>query len=153
MLNSGDNNIVKTRTGVMQWDHESQILFVDVDEGARETLEDAKRNSKLGAVITQNSNFAMLLDITKIGNIDADARHFYSANTKTKNLGIAMLTNSIVSQVLGNFFIGVNKPQMPIKLFTDKTKATHWLKQILSSNQNDSSPLSDANRKLDLVSN
>jgi hypothetical protein len=145
MLNLRDNNIVKTRTGVMQWDDESQILFVDVDEGARETLEDAKKNSKIGAVITQNSNFAMLLDITKIGNIDADARHFYSANTSTKNQGIALITNSVISQVLGNLFIGVNKPQMPIKLFSDKTKATHWLKQILSSKQNEFSPVSSAN--------
>ena len=129
------NNIVKTRTGVMQWDHESQILFVDVDTGARETLEDAKTNSKIGATITKNADFAMLLDIRKLESIDVEARNFYATNTETKNLGIAMLTNSVVSRVVGNFFVGLNKPQMPVKLFTDKARATVWLKQLIIDNK------------------
>ena len=130
----GDNSIVNTRTGVMQWDHESQILFVEMGEGARETLKDAKTNSKLGETITKNTDFAMLLDIRKLVSIDVEARHFYSANAETKNVGIAMLTNSVVSTVVGNFFMGLNKPQMPVRLFTNKVKATEWLQQLIADN-------------------
>jgi hypothetical protein len=134
MPNLGQNHTAKTRTGVMQWDQKSQILFVDVDDGARETLEDAINNSKTGATITQDTCFGMLIDISKIGNIDAGARNFYATNTETKNLGIAMLTNSVVSRVVGNFFVGLNKPRMPVRLFTDKTKAAAWLERLIVDN-------------------
>jgi len=134
MHKGGDNNIVKTRTGVLRWDQESKILFVDVDEGARETLKDAISNNKLAVEITQNTCFGMLIDITKIGNIDAEARNFYATNTNTKSLGVAMLTNSVISRVLGNFFIGINKPIRSVKLFADKVKATEWLQQLIADN-------------------
>ncbi len=38
-----------------------------------------------------------------------------------------LLIGSPVSRVIGNFFMGLNKPIYPTKLFTDPQKAIRWL--------------------------
>jgi len=30
--------------------------------------------------------------------------------------------------------MGLNKPQMPVRLFTNKVKATEWLQQLIADN-------------------
>ncbi|MDH5682649.1 MAG: hypothetical protein OEZ36_13750 [Spirochaetota bacterium] len=35
--------------------------------------------------------------------------------------------NSPISRVIGNFFLGLNRPLFPVKLFTEKNEASKWL--------------------------
>ncbi len=46
---------------------------------------------------------------------------------------IAMLINSPGSRIIGNFFLGINKPSVPTKLFNEKNKAIEWLKQFVNN--------------------
>ena len=39
----------------------------------------------------------------------------------------ALLTSSPVSKTIGNFFMGLNKPLSPTRLFTNSDKAIQWL--------------------------
>jgi hypothetical protein len=42
-------------------------------------------------------------------------------------MAFAILIDSSVSRVVGNFFLGINKPAVPTKLFTNEKEAVKWL--------------------------
>lgn len=43
---------------------------------------------------------------------------------------VALLVSNPISRVLANFFLGMNKPLRPTRLFTDKAEAIEWLQQF-----------------------
>lgn len=59
---------------------------------------------------------------------DKDARD-YAKNRPMNDLtlGMAMVVKSVFSRVIGNFFVGVNRGDYPVKLFTDEEEAKEWL--------------------------
>lgn len=127
------NKVIKTRTGSMTWNPESKILFIELYEGAVETLDDAITNSKLGREFTEGVRYGMCLDISKMHSIKLEARNHYSKNTDPNSFGIAMITSTPISRVIGNFFIGLNKPKLPIRLFSKKNDAISWIEQKINS--------------------
>jgi hypothetical protein len=40
---------------------------------------------------------------------------------------VALLVGSPVTRVIGNFFIGLNKPRWPVRLFRSESDALAWL--------------------------
>jgi hypothetical protein len=40
----------------------------------------------------------------------------------------ALLIGSPLTRAIGNFFMGLNKPLIPTRLFTSETEALAWLK-------------------------
>ena len=70
----------------------------------------------------------VLIDMTSITEISKEARDYF-ANERTASIqrATALLIGSPVSRVIGNFFMGLNKPVSPTRLFTDPQKAIQWL--------------------------
>jgi hypothetical protein len=72
-----------------------------------------------------------LLDIRGLASIDtASRKYFVTERAKTNISAGAVLVSSLMSRIAGNVFIKVDKPSIPTKLFNDKEKALHWLKQF-----------------------
>ncbi len=62
-----------------------------------------------------------------------EARHHFSiGNRETMTCAFGIIINSAVSRVLGNFYLGINKPSVPTKLFDNEIDAVKWLKQFVS---------------------
>ena len=70
----------------------------------------------------------VLIDMTTVSEISKEARDYF-ANERTASIqrATALLIGSPVSRVIGNFFMGLNKPVSPTRLFTDPQKAIRWL--------------------------
>ena len=63
--------------------------------------------------------------------MDRESRNYASGKEVSKiTEAMALLIKSPVSKVLGNIFLGINKPPYPTKLFTDKEEAIKWLKGV-----------------------
>ena len=73
----------------------------------------------------------VLADIRKIWQATRQARET-AASQRMANLNIAMaiVTGSLASRMLANFFIKFNKPKTPTKMFNSKEKALVWLEQF-----------------------
>ena len=56
--------------------------------------------------------------------------HYFCAGTKLF-LAQAIIVDSPVSRLIGSFFLGLNKPPFPTKLFTSEADAVEWLKGYL----------------------
>ncbi len=75
----------------------------------------------------------ILVDITKVKSVTRASRSMYSSEeTAGLLLGAALLVGNPVSRVVGNFYLGLNKSTMPIKLFTDIDEAWNWLEKLLT---------------------
>jgi hypothetical protein len=46
---------------------------------------------------------------------------------------VALIAPTLTSRVLGNFFLGLNKPPIPVKLFQTEKEGLDWLKQQIQA--------------------
>jgi hypothetical protein len=72
------------------------------------------------------------VDSRNIKSISKEARKHFSTNGRTTKINcFALIIDSPLSRIIGNFFMGLNKPEIPARLFTSETEAISWLKQYL----------------------
>jgi hypothetical protein len=80
----------------------------------------------------QELNRPILVDLTNIKATSRESRGIYSSPDTAKIFrAAALLIGNPVSQIMGNFYMGINKPAMPVKMFTDPNKAMEWLTKFL----------------------
>jgi len=72
----------------------------------------------------------MLADIRAMQSIDRAARAYYSS-VQSSVVALALLVESPVSQVIANFFMGLNKVPVPTRLFTSEAEAVTWLGKFI----------------------
>ncbi len=120
----------ETSTQKLFWDSENEIVWGELfgdqatEELARENV-DAQETVRDGM---RKRKTRVLIDMTTVSEISKEARDYF-ANERTASIqrATALLIGSPVSRVIGNFFMGLNKPISPTKLFTDPQKAIRWL--------------------------
>ena len=97
-------------------------------------------NIKIGLVVAKESVAAvktlcqgtppLLIDIQAIKSIDREARAYYAGPEITDVNAIALLVDFAVSQVIANFYLRINKPTIPTKMFTSEREALKWLQTL-----------------------
>jgi hypothetical protein len=107
------------------------IARTKVKENAEVTLQDARENSALVNSFFIDEKFPLLIDSRGIKSISREARSFFTTNGReTNTIAFAILIDSAVSKVVGNFFLGINKPAVPTKLFLEENDAINWLRNL-----------------------
>ena len=95
-------------------------------------LADAMENTNIVEGLSNGNLYPLLVDVRKIKSISKEARnHFSMRNRQPGVKAIAMLVKSPVSRVIGYFFVSLNKPNVPFRLFTSEEKAMKWLEQFI----------------------
>lgn len=75
--------------------------------------------------------FPMLSDLRKMKHVDQEARAYLAKPESTVLISAgAFLVNNQLQKLLGNFFILIDKPEIPTRLFTDEAEALAWLQQF-----------------------
>ncbi|MCH8811454.1 MAG: STAS/SEC14 domain-containing protein [Gemmatimonadetes bacterium] len=120
----------ESSTQKLYWDSEEKIVWGELI-GNQVTEELAKENIDAQEDVRDGLNRAkirVLVDMTAITEISKEARDYF-ANERTASIqrATALLIGSPVSRVIGNFFMGLNKPISPTRLFTDPHKAIQRL--------------------------
>lgn len=61
--------------------------------------------------------------------LDQAARRYlsYSKEQREMTSRVAMIASNPVARVIGNFFVGLNRPEIPTRLFSDEQTAITWL--------------------------
>lgn len=91
-------------------------------------LEHARENTQTVRTLSGDQVYPILVDIRKIRSISKEARdHFAMRDRKPGVLAIAMLVSSPLSRIIGNFFLGLNQPVVPTRMFTDRDQAERWI--------------------------
>jgi len=126
-----ENKIITGTSTAIYSDH---ILFIEITKGANITLKDAQEHVSLWRDLEEtldDERFSIIIDLHNMKSIERDARNFYSQSSSKNAVGVALITSTPLSNVIANFFIGLNNPAKPIKLFSNKNDAIQWLKEIM----------------------
>ncbi len=120
----------KTSTVKLYWDSEDEIVWCEIfanlqkEENAKENIDAQERlRDSLNKEKTR-----VLVDMTELSEMPKGVRDYF-ANERTASVqrATALLVTSPVNMVIGNFFMGLNKPASPTRMFTDPQKAIKWL--------------------------
>lgn len=125
-------NQVSTRTEEISLHEPGGIVRCVVKKDAFMTLDDARENIEAVKQLANGRLVPVLVDIRSSKGADKGARDFFSGKEATETQSAcALLVGSLVSQLIGNFFLGLNKTKFPIQVFTSEQKAEEWLKTFL----------------------
>lgn len=110
------------------WMGDDGIARTKVKRNAEVVLEDAKENSLVVNSFYIDEKFPLIIDARGVKSITREARNFYTTKGReTNTMAFAILIDTSVSKVVGNFFLGINKPAVPTRLFTSEKEAARWL--------------------------
>lgn len=113
------------------WMGEDGFARTKVKLGADVTLKEAKENSEAVNSFYKGEKFSLLIDARGIRSMTRDARNQFSLKGRESAVkAFAIIIDSSISKVVGNFFMGINKPIVPARLFTSEKEALNWLKNI-----------------------
>ena len=118
----------ETRTARINLTDEG-LLIVRVNDGASQSLADAKENLAAAVFETGGRRRPLLIDIRTAQPLDADARHHYSGQTLVERFSaLALLVEaSPFGRMMGNVYLRIARPGIPTQLFTDDARAVEWL--------------------------
>lgn len=112
------------------WQGKDGVVRTKVKSGADVTLKEAQENSAAVNSFYYGEKFPLLIDARGIRSMTREARSQFSLKGRDSGAkAFAIIIDSSISKVVGNFFMGINKPEVPARLFTDETEALKWLKQ------------------------
>ena len=73
----------------------------------------------------------VIVDTRKSFNSSPGVRNLYATDKFIKyRYSDAFIVNSLSMRLLVNFYISVNKPKIPTKIFNDEVKAFEWINSI-----------------------
>ncbi len=119
---------MRTRTAEITLDPKGIVVFRAL-EGAVITGPDAETNSQ-GIVGCGGERILVLSDIRGLRSMNREARVFASAFADDNYEAVALVVGNPVSKLIGNFFIGLNKPQIPTQVFSSEEPAMAWLETL-----------------------
>lgn len=111
------------------WLNDDGIIIDIIDAGKPvHNREHAIEHIKVYQQIAGTIARPLMVDITNIRSLERGAREVY-ANPANADFvsAVALITNSTISRVVGNFYISIHNNPTPIKLFKEPRKAKEWL--------------------------
>lgn len=123
---------VKNLTTYWTWMGTDGIARTKVKPMAEVTLPEAQENSMAvnSFINVTGKKYPLLIDSRNIKSISKEARDYLSIqNRETSITAFAIIIESPLSRIIGNFFMGLNKPSVPARLFTNEPDAVKWLEQ------------------------
>ena len=111
------------------WMGEDGIARTQVKPNSEITLNHAVENSKAVNSLFFDKKFPILIDSRGIRSMTRDAREYFSTRGRdTNTCAFGIVIKSPLSRAVGNFFLGINKPAVPSRLFDNEDNAIEWLK-------------------------
>lgn len=98
--------------------------------GADVTLDDARENLSVSVELTDGRALPALIDLRHVRSQSADARALFAGPEATRvSSAVALVVGSPLTRVVGSFYLGFNRPEVPTRLFTSEEEAEAWLRR------------------------
>lgn len=111
---------------------ENNIIYVHVNNDAEIDVEQILQIRETNEKLANGVNYVVLFEIAEFAFISKEAREYGGENELGElRKAMAIVVKSMAHRLLANFFINVNKPPTPTKVFNDKKKALEWLQQFV----------------------
>lgn len=109
---------------------EDDILFTDCFLNTEMTLEDGKESTRISAEMVKYEPKPLLCNLTNVVKMSKECRRHSAGPEHAKTFSkTALIVSSPVSRLIGNFFLGLNKPHKPTRIFNSAEEGLKWLKE------------------------
>ena len=128
VLQMENKEILETAKSKLWLGDDGIVRIIHVPD-ADVTLADAKETMAAYLKINQGKHRPLFVDTKTMKSIAREARHYYAGEEAAMVASaVALIVETPVSRVLGNFYIGLSNPHLPSRLFTSEEEALAWLK-------------------------
>ncbi len=108
------------------WMGEDGIARTQTKEGAVIEIDNAIENSKIVNDLAEPF-YSLIVDSRAMKSMTKEAReHFTLKGRKSNVCSIAIIADSALSRMIANFFLGVSKPEVPVRIFSNEQNAIEW---------------------------
>lgn len=92
-------------------------------------LDEAQRTIATIRELARGARRPVLVDMREATSITREARHYFAGpDPGTVALAAAFIVSSPISRAIANFFMGLNKPAVPSRVFDDVKAGYEWLR-------------------------
>lgn len=124
---SGVRPVVRTRTSEYYVRDDGIIVQAVVTPG-KMTLDDAQANIRLYEQLAEGIKRRLLVDMVVPYTTEPGVREYYASDEASRHVAaIAMVTPSAAARIIGNFFLKLNQPKYPCRMFGNADEAAAWL--------------------------
>lgn len=110
----------------------NNIVFVRIKEGAEITVESMHEQFNAQKELVENKEYVVLVDGTKHSTVSPEARKLMADHRPPNRKATAIVNNdNLAMHLIANFYLRVNKPSIPTKIFKRENEAVAWLKQYV----------------------
>lgn len=117
-------------SGFYLWLDDDGILIAVNKPSIRDTLNASLEKIAAVVQLSDGKPRPLLVDATETKSVSREAREAYAqAGKDGKVVALALVTGSVVSRIIANFFLNFHKPPIPVRLFNSRGPAKDWLMQ------------------------
>ena len=110
---------------------ENGILFGKFAKDLNIDFEIAKHCVETRINFTNHTAYPFIIDLREVKSVSKEAREYLGEEGSQYIKAGALLTSSFFTKTLGNFFLALNTPTIPSKLFQNESDAVEWLKSYM----------------------
>lgn len=119
---------IELKTALIE--REDDLILVRIKENAYISEEELEEQIQASLTLMgPEKTFGVLVDGTVLHNTTAEARAFMAKNSLPNRAAMAIVSNQLAIRMLANFFMRIDTPATPTKLFRTEAEAAAWLKK------------------------
>jgi hypothetical protein len=111
------------------WLRPDGIVHLEWSDGARISLDDAREATSALESLTGGAPTGLLVNSRSAASVDRSVRMEFVRRVNLVS-AVALVVTTPLSRLMGNFFIAVNSPTAPTRLFDDVQSALAWLETV-----------------------
>lgn len=128
---ANENFPVYTFQGYYIFRRKDGIIQIQFEKGFEGELDDAKRMVNHFALLSEGRKVKILCLYAENNLFSKEVREFIAGPEVNEIvMADALVIKGMAQKIVGNFYLQVNKPSRPTRLFTDKAEALLWLKTL-----------------------
>jgi hypothetical protein len=98
------------------------------------TLQNLKEINQAQRKICHGGKLPVLIMAATYANIEDNAREYAASKESTQySTAEGFVLKSLGQRILANFYLKVNKPEVPTRFFSEEKQAVEWLRSYLPS--------------------
>jgi hypothetical protein len=123
--------MAKIDTPYILYEIRDNILIATYKKGLKINLDTARKIVADRRAVMGNKSMPVMVLNQGVISMDKEARDYLSSEDANRGLKAgAIISDSVFTSILSNFFLSVSKPKIPAKLFTSQDQAMKWLQKF-----------------------
>ena len=104
------------------------IIVQTVVLADKQSLADARENTAAFARLAGGRKQPLIVDMAVPYSTEPGVRAYYASDEAARCIAaLAMVTRSSSARIIGNFFLSINNPGYPCRMFASTDEAVRWL--------------------------